>query len=276
MLLDGKKLKNEILDELKNKIKRCDRKPGFVVIQIGEDSASTIYVRQKEKMADYLGMHFEHVKLSNDVSEDEVLKIIEQYNQNNEIDWILVQLPIPNHLNELVIQNKISPDKDVDGLTHFNAGCLMHGKDALFPCTPLGIVDLLENYKIKIKGKHVVIVGRSNLVGKPLMHMMLARDATVTICHSKTEHLETYTRMADILVVAIGKKAFIKAEMVKERATVIDVGINRDGNQLYGDVDFDDVCHKVHYITPVPGGIGQMTVAELAKNVYHSYIKRCK
>lgn len=271
IILDGKKLKQKILDELKEEVTKLLVKPKLVVIQVGEDPASSVYVKQKEKMSEYIGYNFEHIKLSSDVLEKELLTLIDKLNVDKEVSGILVQMPLPSQINAKVVQNRVIASKDVDGLTDINAGKLVHNNDTLISCTPMGIIDLLKEYNIPITGKHVVIVGRSDLVGKPLINLFLNNDATVTVCHSKTNNLESITRLADILVVAIGNKEFIKDNMVKNNAVVIDVGINRDNNKLYGDVDFDNVSRKVSYITPVPGGVGPMTVAELAKNVLKAY-----
>jgi len=272
-ILDGKKLKQEILEELKGEVLKLELKPKLVVIQVGTDPASDVYVNQKEKMANYIGYNYEHIKFEENVSEEELLSRIDKLNDDKEVSGILVQMPLPNHLNSKIIQNRISHLKDVDGLTDLNAGKLIHGEDTLVSCTPMGILDILTIYNIPLKGEHVVIVGRSDLVGKPLANLLLNNDATVTICNSKTKNLKDITKTADILIVAIGKKHFITEDMVKYDATVIDVGINRVDGKLYGDVDFDNVSKRAKYITPVPGGVGPMTVAELGKNVLKAYKK---
>ena len=274
-ILDGRKAKLEILNSLKEKLLELDSKLGLTVIQIGEDPASKVYVRQKELMASNMGYNFNHIKLSSDIYEEEVLTLIDKLNKDDKVDGILVQMPIPNHLNSKKIQNAIDPYKDVDGLTDINMGKLVHGVDTLVPCTPYGILDLLKIYNIPVEGKNVTIVGRSDLVGKPLASLFTNENATVTLCHSKTSNLKLFTNIADILVVAMGKPNFINSEYVKEGAVVIDVGINRlsDGS-LCGDVDFEDVKEKTSFITPVPGGVGQMTVAELAKNTYKAHVLR--
>ena len=272
-LLDGKKVRQKMLSELKEQIKK--EKVGLAVIQVGEDEASKVYVRQKEKMAEELGFKFEHIKFDESVSEEALLNKIDELNENDLIDGILVQMPIPKHLNASVVQNRINPLKDVDGLTDVNAGCLMHNKDALVPCTPQGIIDLLKYYGIEFSGKNVTIIGRSDLVGKPLASLMINNNATVTLCHSKTKNLSLFTTNADILIVAVGKAKLIKKDYVKEGAIIVDVGINRqEDGKLCGDVDFENIKDKVSYITPVPGGVGQMTVAELAKNTYKAHILR--
>lgn len=274
-ILDGKEVKLKLLEDLKEKLLTLDRNLGLVVIQVGDDPASNVYVKQKNKMAENLGYNFKHIKLEEKVQEEEILNIINKLNKDNQIDGILVQMPIPKNLDAKKIQNAILPEKDVDGLTDINLGRLMHNKDTLVACTPMGIIDLLKYYNIDIEGKNVVIVGRSDLVGKPLSSLMINNNATVTLCHSKTKSLIDYTKTADILVAAIGKPKYITKDMIKEGAVLIDVGINRmEDNSLCGDIDFDNVKDKASYITPVPGGVGQMTVAELALNTYKAHILR--
>lgn len=276
-LLDGKKVKEKILKDLKEDLAKLDRPLGLVVIQVGEDPASSVYVKQKSKMAEMLGYTFRHVKLPEDVSEKDLLIEINNLNNDDLVDGILVQMPIPKHLNSKIIQNAISPYKDVDGLTDINMGKLVHNDDTLVPCTPKGIMSLLKFYKIDLDGKNVVIVGRSDLVGKPLASLMINNHATVTLCHSRSRDLNKITKKADILVAAVGKPNLIGRDYVKKGTVVIDVGINRlkDGS-LCGDVDFESVKDKVSYITPVPGGVGQMTVAELGENTYKAYKLRNK
>lgn len=274
-ILDGKEVKRIKLEELKNEVLKLDRPLGLTVIQVGDDSASNIYVKQKSKMASNLGVNFNHIKLEEDVREEEILKIIDDLNRDNNVDGILVQMPLPEHLNSRVIQNAISPLKDVDGLTDINMGMLVHKKNCLVPCTPLGVMELLKYYNIDVAGKNVVIVGRSDLVGRPMAEVMINNDATVTLCHSKTKNLKDITKNADVLVVAVGKAKLITSDMVKDGVVVVDVGINRlEDGSLCGDVDFDDVSSKCSYITPVPGGVGQMTVLELGYNTYKAYLLR--
>ena len=245
-LLDGKKVKLEILENLKEELKKLERKLGLVVIQIGEDPASCVYVNQKQKMAEKVGYDFYHIKLDEDVSEKEVLDLIDSFNEDPNVDGILVQMPLPSKFNTKLIQNRVDPLKDVDGLNDVNAGKLTHNVDCLMPCTPLGIIDILKYYNIDIAGKNVVVVGRSDLVGKPMASLMLNNNATVTICHSKTSNLKEFTIMADILVVAVGKKDLITEDMVKDGAVVIDVGMNRVDNKLYGDVDFESIIRVLN------------------------------
>lgn len=276
-LLDGKVVKAKLLEDLKEKINKLDTKLGLTVIQVGEDPASSVYVRQKNKMAENLGFNFNHIKLDENIKEEDLLNIIEKLNKDDNVDGILVQMPIPNHLNAKKVQNAILPCKDVDGLTDINMGRLSHNIDSLVPCTPMGIIELLKYYNIDISGKNVVIIGRSDLVGKPLASLMTNNDATVTLCHSKTKNLSFYTKNADILVAAIGRANFIKKEDVKDGAIIVDVGINRmEDGKLCGDVLFEEVKDKASYISPVPGGVGQMTVAELGYNTYKAHIIRMK
>ena len=272
-LLDGKIVKQKVLEEVKGLAEKENVKLGLAVVQVGDDEASKVYVGQKEKMANALNFNFIHQKLSADVTQEELLKVIDKLNKNKKIHGILVQMPIPKHLDSKEVQNRIYSYKDVDGLTDLNAGMLIHGKEGLVPCTPQGIVDLLKYYKIELEGKNVTIIGRSDLVGKPLAALMINNNATVTLCHSKTKDLREFTKKADIVVAAVGKAKLIKREDLKKGAVVVDVGINRmEDGKLCGDVDFDDVKSKVSYITPVPGGVGQMTVAELAMNTYKAYL----
>ena len=275
-ILDGKIVRKSILDNVKEELKSIDKTLGLAVIQIGNNDASNIYIKQKEKMSHELGYSFKHYKLDNDVEESAVLDLIDKLNSDDSIDGILVQMPLPKHLDSNIIQNRIDPNKDVDGLTDINAGRLIHNKDSLIPCTPLGIIEILKYYNINIDGANVVVVGRSNLVGKPISNLLTNNNATVTLCHSHTKNLANYTKNADILIVAIGKPNFITRDMIKDNAIIIDVGINRNNNKLCGDVDYNGVIDKVKYITPVPGGVGQMTVAMLGYNVKKAHTLRKK
>lgn len=275
MILEGKTLKEKILNDLTTEISALDTKPTLVVIQVGEDPASKVYVSQKEKMATKVGYNFIHEKLEETITEENLIDIINKYNNDKEVDGILVQMPLPKHIDENTIQNAIDYKKDVDGLTDINAGRLLHNKDSLVACTSMGIIELLKYYNIDIESKNVVIVGRSNLVSKPLYSLFINENATVTMCHSKTIDLAKYTKQADILVVAVGKPKFITKDMIKENSTIIDVGINRVDDKLYGDVDFENI-KDIANITPVPGGVGQMTVAMLGENVKKAYSLRRK
>ena len=270
-ILDGKSLKIKILDELKQEISTYNEKPSLTVIQIGDNEASNVYIKQKENMCNFIGYGFNHIKLDTDIKEEKVLNIIDELNNNDNVTSILIQMPIPKHLDHKKIQNKVHPLKDVDGLTNQNIANLINNEEGLFPCTALGVIELLNNYNIPIEGNDITIVGRSNLVGMPLFHILNNMNSTVTLCHSKTKDLKAKTKNADILIIATGKKHLIKEDMVKPNAIIIDVGINKENGNLYGDVDFETVKEKVTYITPVPGGVGPMTIAMLAKNILKSY-----
>lgn len=270
-LLDGKALANDILDKLSLKVNRLDTAPNLVVIQVGNDPASSVYVRNKERTAERVGINSETVKLSKHITQDELLEIIDKYNHFTDVNGILVQLPLPKHIDEQVILEAISPMKDVDGFHPLNVGKLNIGQKQMIPSTPAGIMELLKANHIELEGKHVVIVGRSNIVGKPLAHLLLEANATVTITHSRTKNLKHLTKLADILVVAVGQSEFITKDYVKTGAVVIDVGINRTESGLKGDVDFNNVKSKVAAITPVPGGVGPMTIAMLMNQTYQAY-----
>ena len=272
-IIDGKKIRDEILDELKKKVKQYMIKPCLAVIQIGDDEASNTYIKSKEKACNAIGIYFKHIKFTETTKEIEVINKILELNNDEYVHGILLQLPLPSGFNQDKLINYIARNKDVDGLTDINIGKIFNNKPGLVSCTPQGIMKLLERENIDVAGKNVTIVGRSNLVGKPLLGLLLNKDATVTICHSKTENLKKHTKNADILIVAVGKKHFITEDMVKEDAIVIDVGINRENGKLYGDIDYDNVKSKAKKITPVPGGVGPMTVAMLMSNVIASYEK---
>ena len=270
-LLDGKALANDILDKLSLKVKQLDTAPNLVVIQVGNDPASSVYVRNKERTAERVGINSETVKLSKHITQDELLEIIDKYNNDSLVNGILVQLPLPKHIDEQVILEAISPMKDVDGFHPLNVGKLNIGQKQMIPSTPAGIMELLKANHIELEGKHVVIVGRSNIVGKPLAHLLLEANATVTIAHSRTKDLKHLTKLANILVVAVGQPELITEDYVKTGAVVIDVGINRTESGLKGDVDFNNVKSKVAAITPVPGGVGPMTIAMLMNQTYQAY-----
>ncbi|HEA47446.1 MAG TPA: bifunctional methylenetetrahydrofolate dehydrogenase/methenyltetrahydrofolate cyclohydrolase FolD [bacterium] len=267
IILDGKRTAQEIQKELSLKVKEEGIIPGVAVIRVGEDPSSLIYIRNKKKRAEEVGIYFEEHTLKENTSQDELIELIKKLNSNSRIDGIVLQLPLPKHLDEKRMLEKISPEKDVDGFHPLNMGRLLKGNPLFIPATPRGIMELLSRYLISLKGKRVVVVGRSNIVGKPLALLFLKEDATVAICHSKTKDLDLITKEADILVVAIGKPEFIREGMVKENSVVIDVGINRVGNRIMGDVDFKRIKEKVSHITPVPGGVGPMTIIMLLKNV---------
>lgn len=261
------------LDRLKQEHKRL---PKLVVVLVGNNVASLSYVTGKEKACKEIGMENELLRFEETMREEQLLEVVEQLNQDNSVDGILVQLPLPKHINESKILNAIDPKKDVDGFHPMNIGKLLLQEDGFLSCTPKGILRLLESIGMKdLSGKKAVVIGRSNIVGKPVAQLLLNRHATVTICHSRTEHIEEITSQADILIVSVGSPRLVKANWVKEGAVVIDVGINRDENQkLCGDVDFEDVKEKASYITPVPKGVGPMTIAMLLENTWESYYKR--
>ena len=271
-IIDGKKVSLTLKEELKEKVSKLKVKPKLVVISVGDNPASKVYVRQKEKCANYVGFEYEHLHFDT-ISDNKLIKEIEKLNDDKKVSGMIVQLPLPKGMDEKRIVNSISPDKDVDGLSYINAGRLLNNEECLASCTPAGIMELLKAYNIDPCGKNVVVIGRSILVGKPMMNLMINANATVTLCHSKTVDLEKVTRRADILVVAIGKPNFVTRNMVKRDAVVIDVGINRVDDKLIGDVDYNDVYSKVKLITPVPGGVGPMTVIMLMNNVYKAYLK---
>ena len=271
ILLDGKKIKNEILSELKEEVSKLEKKPNFVVIQVGIDEASNIYIKQKTKMAQDVGYGYTHLKLDKEITEEELLSKIDELNNDDNIHGILVQMPLPSHIDINKVQNRVIPEKDIDGLSDINAGKLFHNKDALFSCTPYGVMEILKRYNIDVIGKHAVVVGRSNLVGKPMSTMLTNAGATVTLCHSKTKDLAKYTQDADILIVTVGKPKLITSEMVSKGCVVVDVGISRTEAGICGDVDYENVASKCSYITPVPGGVGPMTVAMLGMNILKAY-----
>lgn len=269
-IIDGKKYSLKLKEQLKEEVAKFDIKPCLVVISVGDNPASKVYVSQKEKCANYIGIDYKHLHFD-EISESELIDEINKLNSDKNVSGIIVQLPLPNGLNEELIVNTIIPSKDVDGLTYLNAGKLLNNKDSLVSCTPKGIMYLLKEEGVELEGKNVVVIGRSILVGKPMMNLLINANATVTLCHSKTKNLKEITNQADILIVAIGKKNFITRDMVKKDAVVIDVGINRVDGKLYGDVFYDDVFDKVKKITPVPGGVGPMTVVMLMQNVLKAY-----
>jgi methylenetetrahydrofolate dehydrogenase (NADP+)/methenyltetrahydrofolate cyclohydrolase len=288
IILDGKRIAQEIRSELKSdieKLKSAGRDvPGLVAILVGDNPASEIYVKSKAKACEEIGMRAITERHPANMKEEALFELIDSYNRNNKYHGILVQLPLPKHIDEDKVIEAVSPRKDVDGFHPINVGNLVIGKEAFRSCTPAGIHELLIRYKIETKGKHLVVLGRSNIVGKPIANIMLQKkehaNSIVTICHSAAPDVAYYTNQADILIAAMGSPKFVKGNMVKEGVVVIDVGINRvedksasKGYRLFGDVDFDEVSKKASYITPVPGGVGPMTIAMLLKNTYEAFIK---
>ncbi len=275
VILDGKaisaKFRQNIKEETAALKEKTGKAPGIAVILAGDDAASSVYVNSKEKAAIECGFYSVVERISADVTTNDVLKLVEKYNNDEKIHGILVQLPLPSACDEKTILRAIRAEKDVDGFHPYNVGLLNIGEDCLMPCTPFGVMNMMADYGIEIAGKNAVVVGRSNIVGKPIAAMLLKANATVTVCHSKTKDLSGVCAKADILVAAIGKAKFIKKEFVKDGAVVIDVGINRVDGKLCGDVDFEDVKDKCSYITPVPGGVGPMTITTLMQNTLKAF-----
>ena len=269
-LIDGKLISTQIKDELKAEVTELKAKgiiPCLAVIQIGNDPASCVYVNNKKKACAYIGIESLSYELDENISQEELLAIIDELNHNEMVNGILVQLPLPKHIDENTVIHAIAPEKDVDGFHPETVGNMCIGSKGFLPCTPAGVIQLLKRSNIEIEGKECVVIGRSNIVGKPMAMLLLRENGTVTITHSRTKDLKEITKRADILVAAIGRPKFVTAEYVKEGAVVIDVGIHRnENNKLCGDVDFDDVIDKVSAITPVPGGVGPMTIAMLMNN----------
>lgn len=273
-IIDGKKISTEIKEECKAKVaqlKEQGKEVCLAVVQVGDDPASSIYVRNKTKACEYVGMLSRTYKLPEETTQEELLNLVHELNQEDGVDGILVQLPLPAHINEDVVTQAISPQKDVDGFHNQNMGALTTGNEGFISCTPAGIIELLKRSDITIAGKNCVVVGRSNIVGKPMALLLLKENGTVTICHSHTQNLKEITKQADIFVAAIGKAKFFDESYIKDGAVVIDVGMHRDeNNKLCGDVDFEKVESKVSAITPVPGGVGPMTIAMLMHNCVKS------
>ena len=268
-IIDGKALAADIRADLKAKIEASARKPGLAVVIVGEDPASRIYVRNKIKACAELGIRSYAYELASNVLQEEVEQLLDKLAAEKEVDGILLQLPLPKHLDTDAVTAHIPFEKDVDGFSAKNLGLLMQNKQLVAACTPSGVMKILENEGIELEGKHAVIIGRSETVGKPMAMLLLNANCTVTMCHSKTKNLAQVCRQADILISAVGRENFVTAEMVKEDAVVIDVGINRNQDgKLCGDVDFENVKEKASYITPVPGGVGPMTITMLMYNTY--------
>ena len=269
-ILDGKAVAKHIRENIAKEVEKLKHEgihPGLAVVLVGNNPASIIYVRHKGEACRTAGIYSEEHRLPADTSETDLLGLIDKLNKDPRVHGILVQLPLPEQINKDHILKTISPDKDVDGFNEINMGRLMTGQDGLVPCTPLGIMKLLEHYRIQIEGKYAVVVGRSNIVGKPVAMMLLHRNATVTICHTRTKNMSEICRQADILIAAVGRSRMISGDMIKDGAVVIDVGINRlDTGKLAGDVDYEGAAEKAAWITPVPGGVGPMTIAMLLYN----------
>ena len=275
-IIDGKALSDKILKEIENEHSelqaKVGRKAGLAVIIVGENPASQIYVRNKIRACERVGFHSETIRLDENITEENLLLEIEKLNNDNNIDGILVQLPIPKHINELKVINAISAEKDVDGFHTTNIGKMMIGDETGFlPCTPAGVIQMFEEYNIDLEGKDVLVIGQSNIVGKPMTLLLINKRATVQVCNSKTKNLPEKLQKADVVVAAAGSPKLVKGSDVKEGVVVIDIGINRVNGKICGDVDFEEVSQKASYITPVPGGVGPMTIAMLIKNTFKSY-----
>ena len=276
-LIDGRAVAKAFKEEIAQRTQAMIAQgvtPHLAVVLVGEDPASQVYVRNKENGCIKAGIRSTVIRLAEDCTQQALEETVKRLNADASVDGILVQLPLPKHLDEASVLRLIDPDKDVDGFHAMNSGRLMNGQPGFVPCTPLGVMKLLEAYGIDPAGKHAVVIGRSNIVGKPMAMLLLRANATVTICHSRTQNLADITRQADILVAAVGRANFVTADMVKPGAAVIDVGINRVDGKLVGDVDFDAVSEVAGYITPVPGGVGQMTIAMLLANTLDAAAKR--
>lgn len=278
-LINGKALAEKMQASLAKKVAELNEKkgilPGLVVILVGDDPASQVYVRNKERAANRVGFRSETIRLSDHTSEEELIAVIESYNQDERYHGILVQLPLPAHINDKRIILAIDPKKDVDGFHPMNTGHLWNGRSQMVPCTPAGIMEMLHAYQVELEGKHAVIIGRSNIVGKPMAQLLLEKNATVTLTHSRTRHLQEMTRQADLLIVAIGQGNFVTKDYVKEGAVVIDVGMNRDDHgKLVGDVLFEEVKERASLITPVPGGVGPMTITMLLEQTYQAALRQ--
>lgn len=270
-LINGKELAKEIRTDLKNKVEELKKEniyPKLAVIMVGDDKASSVYVRNKSKACNEIGIEFEEYLKDADTTQEELIDLIKELNNRKDVNGILLQSPIPKGLDIREAFNTIDYTKDVDGFNPINVGKLSIGEDSFISCTPYGVIKMLEKYDIPVEGKRAVIIGRSNIVGKPLIQCLLSKNATVTVCHSRTKNIKEITKQADIIVAALGKAKFVTEDMVKDGAVVIDVGINRtEEGKLVGDVDFENVSKKASYITPVPGGVGPMTIAMLMNNV---------
>lgn len=269
--MDGTEINNKIQDRIKVEVKNCMIRPSVAVIQVGENEEGNYFSSAKEKVCSAVGIYFRQYKFEDNVPELTIINKIKELNNDEYVNGIMIQLPLPPQYNEKRLLNTINNGKDVEGLTDINTGRFVNGKKALIPCTALAVSKLLEENDIDVSGKHVVIVGRSKIVGKPLANLLLSKDATVTICHSKTKNLSEFTKQADIVVMACGVPKLLKDDMIKDGAIVVDVGINNIDGEICGDVDFDNVSKKASYITPVPNGIGPVTIAMLLENIIMCY-----
>ena len=275
-IIDGKKVSSDVKNKVAQQVLKLkemyNKVPGLAVVIVGNDPASRVYVNNKKRACDMVGFYSEEYALPEETTQEELMSLIEKLNNKENINGVLVQLPLPKHLNESAVIEAIKPQKDVDAFHASNVGKIMIGEYSFLPCTPAGVMELIKSENIEVEGKNCVVIGRSNIVGKPMAMLLLHNNGTVTICHSKTKNLKEICKSADILVAAVGKPKFVKSDMVKEGAVVIDVGMNRDENgKLCGDVDFKEVVPISSFITPVPGGVGPMTVAMLMKNTLTAF-----
>jgi methylenetetrahydrofolate dehydrogenase (NADP+)/methenyltetrahydrofolate cyclohydrolase len=275
-VIDGEEISSRVREEVTDDVARMDRTPKLVAVLMSDDPASETYVRMKREAADEVGIDSETVHIEPDAPEDELLSTVAELNDDETVDGILVQLPLPDHVSKERAIEAVAPEKDVDGFHPFNKGLLMEGRPRFVPATPKGVVRMLREHGVELEGANVVVVGRSEIVGKPLAALLFSRDvnATVTVCHSRTEGTEEHTRAADVVVAAVGVPGFVKADMVSEGVVVVDVGINRVDDELVGDVAYDEVAEKASAITPVPGGVGPMTVASLLENTVEAACDR--
>ncbi len=271
VIIEGTEISNKIQDRIKVEVKNCMIRPSVAVIQVGENEAGDYFITAKEKVCSSVGIYFRQYKFEDNVPELTIINKIKELNNDEYVNGIMIQLPLPPQYNEKRLLNTINNGKDVEGLTDINTGRFVNGKKALIPCTALAVVKILDENNIEISGKHVVVVGRSKIVGKPLVNLLLSRDATVTICHSKTENLKEFTKQGDIVIMACGVPKLLTEDMIKNDAVVIDVGINNVDGNICGDVDFDNVSKKTSYITPVPNGVGPVTIAMLLENIIMCY-----
>lgn len=275
--MDGKEVSASVKQEIADKVKELGIKPGLAVIIVGDDPASRVYVNNKKKACEFCGFLSEEYALDKDTTQEELIDLVHKLNAREDIHGILCQLPLPAHLDEKAVIAAIAPEKDVDAFSEVNVGKIMIGDYSFLPCTPSGVMEMIRYYGIELEGKNAVVIGRSNIVGKPMAMLLLHANATVTICHSRTENIKEICQKADVIVAAVGKAKFLTADMVKDGAVVIDVGINRlESGKLCGDVDFDEVSKKASFITPVPGGVGPMTIATLMKNTFNACVNSLK
>lgn len=276
-IIDGKKISLEIKEEIKSfvkeRVEKGLRAPKIASILIGNDGGSIYYINNQEKVATSLGIEFDKIILDEGIEEDKLINIISKLNEDKGVDGIILQLPLPKNLNEKKIINAISPEKDIDCLTYINQGKLYCGENVFLPCTPNSVITLLEKYNIELQGKNVVVIGRSNIVGKPVAQLLLNKNATITICHSKTKDLKDICKKADILIVAIGRAKYINKDYINKKSIVIDVGTSSLNGKITGDVDFDDIVNEVEMLTPVPGGVGALTTTLLIKNSCEALVK---